>query len=213
MTVIRNHRDRHFTVVPNDVLRDPALSLQAKGLLALMLSYPDDWQYSLGHLQGLSSNGRDAHRAALRELEEKGYARRVPIRGEDGTLAGSELVISDEPMTDGEGPDQGATSEGFTEADLAECGEASLATDNPHSQAEEPDRAPGIPQDRAPGNPQAPETPSRQGRAPADTPAGNPTHRAPENPSLGATERLKSRPSGNPTVGKPDGRETRSYEY
>lgn len=101
MAVIRNERKFRYTVVPNDPLRNADLTLQAKGLLALMLSYPDDWNYNLTHLEGQSRNKRDAHRNALRELIAAGYAEWRTVHGEDGTFKGRELVVTDVPFTRG----------------------------------------------------------------------------------------------------------------
>lgn len=101
MAVIRNERKFRFTVVPNDPLRAANLTLQAKGLLALMLSFPDDWSYNLTHLEGLSKNKRDAHRSALRELIEAGYAEWRTLHNSDGTLKGRELVVTDVPFARG----------------------------------------------------------------------------------------------------------------
>lgn len=147
MAVIRNRREAHFTVVPNDVMRRPDLSLQAKGLLALMLSYPDDWRYNLNHLLGLSKNGRDAHRAALRELEDAGYARWQTIHDGDGTLQGRELVVSDAPMLEDAGA--GDTNRGPTiladEEDVEE--EASRRSD---IKVQDPGRVPEKPSDGGP---------------------------------------------------------------
>lgn len=97
MAVIRNKRTKHYTVLGNDTLRQPNLTLKAKGLLAVMLSFPDDWSYNLTHVETQSLDGRDAHRAALRELIEAGYARWQTVHNQDGTLAGRELIVSDEP--------------------------------------------------------------------------------------------------------------------
>ena len=61
MPVIRVKKDRDFTVMANFHLRDPALSLKAKGLLSLMLSLPESWEYSLGGLAaivGFSADGK-----------------------------------------------------------------------------------------------------------------------------------------------------------
>lgn len=112
MAVIRNERKFRYTVVPNDPLRNADLTLQAKGLLALMLSYPDDWNYNLTHLEGQSKNKRDAHRNALRELIAAGYAEWRTVHGEDGTFQGRELVVTDvpfrrEPENTSDGADRG----------------------------------------------------------------------------------------------------------
>ena len=46
MAVIRVEKNKNYTVMSNVHLRDKALSLKAKGLLSLILSLPDDWQYA-----------------------------------------------------------------------------------------------------------------------------------------------------------------------
>ena len=70
MNVIRS---TPYTLVPNDAIRDPRLSLRAKGLLALMLSRPDDEPYDLIDLREFS---QDDPEAAFRELSEAGYVTR-----------------------------------------------------------------------------------------------------------------------------------------
>lgn len=95
MTGYRNRPRRDFTILRNAAIRDPSLSLKAKGMLALMLSYPDDWTYHLTHLEGLSADGRDATRAAVRELEAAGYVTRRQTRDEGGRLAHAEYMVAD----------------------------------------------------------------------------------------------------------------------
>jgi hypothetical protein len=95
VSTFRNRRRSSFTTAPNEAIRDANLSLQATGLLMLMLSFPDDWEYRMTHLTGLKTNGRDAFRSALRELEEAGYVKKEPRRNEDGTMAGWEWEVRD----------------------------------------------------------------------------------------------------------------------
>lgn len=45
MAVFRIDKTRDYTVMANHHLRNKALSLKAKGLLSLMLSLPEDWDY------------------------------------------------------------------------------------------------------------------------------------------------------------------------
>ena len=45
MAVFRIEKTRDYTVMSNYHLRDRSLSLKAKGLLSLMLSLPEDWDY------------------------------------------------------------------------------------------------------------------------------------------------------------------------
>ena len=47
MAVFRIEKTRDYTVMANHHLRNTALSLKAKGLLSLMLSLPEDWDYTL----------------------------------------------------------------------------------------------------------------------------------------------------------------------
>src|SRR5690606_19831497 len=98
----RNRPTRDYTVLRNAALRNPALSLKAKGALALMLTFPDDWEYHLDHLEAMSRDGRDALRAAIRELEAHGYIKRFQRRRPDGTLGDAEYHVTDDvPTVDG----------------------------------------------------------------------------------------------------------------
>ena len=75
------------------------MSLKAKGLLSLMLSLPEDWDYSLAGLSVLSSDGESATRVALKELEKLGYLERKPIR-EGGKFADWEYLIYEKPQVE-----------------------------------------------------------------------------------------------------------------
>ena len=46
MAVFRIERTRDYTVMSNHHLRNGKLSLKAKGLLSMMLSLPEDWNYT-----------------------------------------------------------------------------------------------------------------------------------------------------------------------
>ena len=67
--------ERHggYTIITNTLLRERSLSLRAKGLLSLIISLPPSWSFSVRGLATLSSDGVDSTRAAVRELEQKGY--------------------------------------------------------------------------------------------------------------------------------------------
>ena len=47
MAVFRIEKTRDFTVMSNHHLRNKNLSLRAKGLLSVMLSLPEEWDYTL----------------------------------------------------------------------------------------------------------------------------------------------------------------------
>ena len=91
------HAVRGYSVIANGFLRLPKMSLKAKGLLALMLSLPDDWDYSAEGLTKLTSDGRDAVRSALRELERFGYLVRSRKMGGRGRFTGVEYDVYDHP--------------------------------------------------------------------------------------------------------------------
>lgn len=73
MAVFRVERTRDYTVMSNHHLKNRSLSLKAKGLLSVMLSLPDEWDYTLRGLAAISKEGVDAIREAIRELEDAGY--------------------------------------------------------------------------------------------------------------------------------------------
>jgi len=98
----RNKRTAPFTMLANAMLRNPELSLKAKGLLAVMLSFPNDWQYHMRHIEGQSSDGRDSHRAALKELADFGYVVMRRVKDEKGRHAQVEYEVSDTGWTDPE---------------------------------------------------------------------------------------------------------------
>lgn len=88
-----------YTVMSNYHLRDKALGLKAKGLLSVMLSLPEDWDYTIAGLCKICDTGKDAIRQALRELEKAGYISRQRLRDKDGTLGGTQYTIRELPET------------------------------------------------------------------------------------------------------------------
>ena len=90
------NRNRWVTM-DNRAVEDSRLSLKAKGLLAYLLSRPDNWRASPEHLARTTSSGEYAIRNALRELRDRGYAKLTCPRGDKGLIAGTEWVISELP--------------------------------------------------------------------------------------------------------------------
>ena len=100
MSVIRVHKTANYTIMSNHHFKEKRLSLKAKGLLSLMLSLPDDWNYSVSGLVTLSKDGKDGVMSALAELEKFGYLTRVKIQNEKGQFSGIEYNIYEEPQKD-----------------------------------------------------------------------------------------------------------------
>ena len=74
------------------------LTLKAKGLLSLMLSLPDDWNYNMQGLATLSRDGIDSVRSAIKELEHHGYVERHRLRNEYGFYGDTEYIIREVPL-------------------------------------------------------------------------------------------------------------------
>ncbi len=97
MAVFRIEKTRDYTVMSNHHLRNTALSLKAKGLLSLMLSLPEDWDYTTKGLARICKDGIDSICAGVRELEGHGYVVRERIRNENGQLGSIEYTILEQP--------------------------------------------------------------------------------------------------------------------
>ena len=73
MAIFRVKKNKNYTTMSNFHLRDKNLSLKAKGLLSVMLSLPDTWDYSLNGLVSISKENETAIKTALNELKKYGY--------------------------------------------------------------------------------------------------------------------------------------------
>ena len=98
MAVFRIERTRDYTVMSNHHLRNEKLSLKAKGLLSMMLSLPEDWNYTTRGLAKICKEGVDAIGSALRELETAGYIVRHQLRDKSGRISDTEYVIYEQPQ-------------------------------------------------------------------------------------------------------------------
>lgn len=98
MAVFRIERTRDYTVMSNHHLRNEKLSLKAKGLLSMMLSLPEDWNYTTRGLAKICKEGVDAIGGALRELETTGYIVRHQLRDRQGRISDTEYVIYEQPQ-------------------------------------------------------------------------------------------------------------------
>lgn len=73
MPVYKVNKEDNFTVVSNVHLRDRRLTLKAKGLMTMVLSLSDDWEYSISGLAAICKEGKSAVKSALKELKDYGY--------------------------------------------------------------------------------------------------------------------------------------------
>ena len=99
MAVFRVERTGDYTVMSNYHLKDKRLSLKAKGLLSLMLSLPDNWDYTTKGLASICKDGIDSICSAVKELEQHGYIVRERVRNDKGQLTTIEYTILEQPET------------------------------------------------------------------------------------------------------------------
>ena len=99
MAVFRIERTLDYTVMSNHHLKDTALSLKAKGLLSMMLSLPDEWNYTTRGLAAICKEGVDAIGAALKELEISGYLVCRQLWDAKGRITDTEYTIHEQPHT------------------------------------------------------------------------------------------------------------------
>ncbi|HAS91559.1 MAG TPA: helix-turn-helix domain-containing protein [Clostridiales bacterium] len=98
MAVFRINKTRDYTVMSNYHLKDTGLTLKSKGLLSMMLSLPEEWNYTTRGLAAICKEGVDCIGTALKELERTGYIKRNRIRNDKGKIVDTEYVIFEKPQ-------------------------------------------------------------------------------------------------------------------
>ena len=98
MAVFRINKTRDYTVMSNYHLKDTSLTLKSKGLLSMMLSLPEEWNYTTRGLAAICKEGVDCIGTALKELERAGYIQRNRIRNDKGKIVDTEYVIFEKPQ-------------------------------------------------------------------------------------------------------------------
>ena len=99
MAVCRVERTGDYTTMSNHHLRNMEISLKAKGLLSVMLSLPDNWDYTIKGLSIINKEGLDSIRSTIHELEMAGYVERKRTRDPRGRFHTSEYIIREKPVS------------------------------------------------------------------------------------------------------------------
>jgi len=108
--IIREPGRNRWVVIDQDVIRNPKLSHRARGILCLLLSMPDDWHVNADWIAMHGSEGRDAVRAALTELENAGHIVRHKSQDAFGRWS-TRSVVYEQPVD--RGVEKSATEDGF----------------------------------------------------------------------------------------------------
>lgn len=116
MAIYRVSKDKNnpFVVINKKFILDPQLSAKAKGILAYLLSRPDDWQVYEKEIINNFKDGRDSIRSGIKELVETGYIERKMRRSETGTFIGYEYDVYETPIHIGKSEVDKPTSENPT---------------------------------------------------------------------------------------------------
>lgn len=108
---IRRGKTKGFFTLYRDSAQDDRLSLEARGLFALMMSLPENWEYSVSGLAVKAGCGKDRIRRILGELQDVGYLIREQSHDSGGKFSGNIYVLQDEaPPLSGK-PDNGEQGE------------------------------------------------------------------------------------------------------
>ncbi|MCC1486729.1 DnaD domain protein [Bacillus tropicus] len=100
MGIVRVEKNKNYSVVNNTGLRDERLSWKAKGILAYILTLPDDWVFYREELATHAKDGLDSLRSGMKELKEYGYLQRLPIRNDNNKIVSWETVIHEVPQVE-----------------------------------------------------------------------------------------------------------------
>lgn len=100
MAIFRRGREDNFTVVCNQVLKDERLSWKAKGIIAYIMSLPDDWEIHTKELVKHAADGRDSLMSGIRELKKYGYVIYNKYQDEETGKFIHEYDVYDKPQTE-----------------------------------------------------------------------------------------------------------------
>lgn len=96
MAELKKNLQTGYTHVNNEIFHDKNISYKAKGLFCQMLSLPENWDFKEKSIKALATDGISSVRTGLKELMEKGYLVRKPIR-EGNLIVDWEYTLIDCP--------------------------------------------------------------------------------------------------------------------
>lgn len=95
-STFKSGRKKGFVVLYREAAQDARLTLEARGLFALMVSLPDNWEYTVSGLAVKAGCGKDKVRRLLKELQAVGYLIREQSHDSGGKFSANVYVLQDE---------------------------------------------------------------------------------------------------------------------
>ena len=120
MAIYRIHKEDNYVIVDKAFLLNEKISLKAKGLLALLLSYPDNWQFYEAEIVQHAADKANSLSSGLKELIENGYIVRKLGKDETGKFKGYEYHIYEKPITEKPIMEKPITEKPITEKPITE---------------------------------------------------------------------------------------------
>lgn len=117
MAILRNRTQKNFTIVSNGILQEKSLTLKERGMLATLLSLPNDWDFTVFGLMKIIPEKKDAINSAINSLEKKGYIKRYRLRDEQGHMKATVIEVFDTPQSDDGTNSDNNEDDGDTEDD------------------------------------------------------------------------------------------------
>lgn len=100
MNAIKREKSRNYTTISNVFLRDKNLSIKAKGFLAVVMSLPEDWDFTINGICAVLKEGRTAIYSAISELKANGYCKVELCKNEKGIITGNDYSFSEIPKAE-----------------------------------------------------------------------------------------------------------------
>jgi len=99
MNIKRIQKSKNYSIISNEILKKKDLSLKAKGLMSLILSFPDSWELSVNGLVAIVKESKNTIYSILKELNGFGYVERNRVIDKSGKVVKWELLVYEKPHT------------------------------------------------------------------------------------------------------------------
>ena len=100
MAIYKEEIQKQYTRIPMEYVHNNSFTLKEIGMLAVLYSLPQTWEFSLEGLTRIMDEGISSIRGTFRKLEKKGFVSAPRVRGPDGKFACSDLHMYIVPKTE-----------------------------------------------------------------------------------------------------------------